>query len=1080
MGSVLRHLQQNTERFPDKLLFEFLDIDGRPRQSYTYAQFIQRTTDIASYLHRRLPMPPGARVLLAYSPGLEMICAFFACARLGLIPVPVCPRPSYARQAAPSRIDYIARDCGAGAVLTDESIVPSGKSMDCSDRTGSGMSAGLSWITSTDARPGAGVDFSEAHSDVLFLQYTSGSTSDPKGVMVTHDNILHNCGAVVDHLPVGVSWLPQYHDMGLIGYYLFFALKGGTTYGFSPTDFIKRPGLWLETISRHRGTASSAPNFAYEYCLRPGKIPSKTIENVDLSSLRFLMTASEPVRADVYRDFLNKFKPCGLNPRSFFAAYGLAENTLAVSNYGRTIRRFDRDALRRHVVKRADPCTDGTDSTPLVSCGRLLGDNEIRIVNVSGSPRQAGAGRIGEIWVRGPSKCRGYWNRPELTATVFRANLPGEDTGDTWLRTGDLGFLSDGELYVCGRSKDLIIVRGLNYYPQDIELLVAKDPAVQKDCVAAFNLDRDGRAELVVVAKVRDPKSLPDARGLQRRVLERLGVAIDVMVFIRGRGFTKTSSGKTARHLVRRQLEAGKLEIVSRLQLVSPIDSQAGHNTGRNHASSTGCNGFEAVLRKFSLSGRESWSFVDAGLDSVRLVELSLDLKTHLTTLGHEHLGEAVDLRVLQKLAIRELNDLLVALAAAAPGAEARFRRIWGDVRREQRLTEREMMRRDSQLGFSPSTLPARTSTTSAASEGVLLTGGTGFFGPFLLASVLKQTSDPVYVLVRANSESEGRQRVLAGLAPLSPTSPELKAWESRVRPVCGDLGQANLGLTVDHWHALADRVHTIFHNGAQVNYLLDYASMRGVNVGGTHELIRFAMSGREAVFNHISTTFVFGWSMKDVLYESDNNADMDLLDFGYSQSKWVSEQLVFAAMRQGLRARVFRPALITPSLDGRGCNLDISIRLLAFMLNHRIGTNAQNQVSFSPADLAADNIVAISQSSDSIGRTYHVTRDTYTNMVEVARTLGKLTKVKLTNFSLADFVPEVIERCKPGDILFPLLEFFVRSAPNITAMEFKRYDNRQYVLARDASRHGKADPPLRDVVLGILRYMRRQGVVSD
>ena len=262
---------------------------------------------------------------------------------------------------------------------------------------------------STDAHPGANNDFAEARSEVLFLQYTSGSTSDPKGVMVTHDNILHNCDAVVDHLPVGVSWLPQYHDMGLIGYYLFFALKGGTTYGFSPMDFIQRPALWLETISRHRGTASSAPNFAYEYCLCPNKIPPETIETLDLSSLRFLMTAAEPVRAEVYRDFLHKFEPCGLNPKSFFSAYGLAENTLAVSNYGRTIQRFDRDALSRHVVKPAKLCANAADTKTLVSCGRPLAADEVKIVNVTDTPHEAEDGRVGEVWIRGPSKCRGYW-----------------------------------------------------------------------------------------------------------------------------------------------------------------------------------------------------------------------------------------------------------------------------------------------------------------------------------------------------------------------------------------------------------------------------------------------------------------------------------------------------------------------------------------------------------------------------------------------------------------------------------------------------------------------------------------------
>jgi len=263
------------------------------------------------------------------------------------------------------------------------------------------------------------------------------------------------------------------------------------------------------------------------------------------------------------------------------------------------------------------------------------------------------------------------------------------------------------------------------------------------------------------------------------------------------------------------------------------------------------------------------------------------------------------------------------------------------------------------------------------------------------------------------------------------------------------------------------------------VNYLLDYQSMRDANVGGTNEIIRLAMSHRAKVLNHISTTFVFGWSVKETLSECDTNAGMEHLDFGYSQSKWVSEQVVRDAMQHGLQARIFRPALLTPSLHGGGCNCDISIRLLTFMINHGIGTTARNQVSFSPADLAADNIVSISRVPGSVGATYHVTRDDYARMSDITAILGTLTGRSFRNYPLDAFVPEVIERCHSGDILFPLLDFLVRSVDNITAMEFKRYDNSQYRNMRDASPFGKADPPLHDVVLGILRFMRKQNLVT-
>jgi thioester reductase-like protein len=1075
-SSILPSFYEWTERSPDKLLFAFLDGEGRTTESYTYAQFLQRTTAIASHIQRTFPMTPGERVLLAYPPGVEMICAFFACVRLGLIPVPVYPPTSHGFQAARDKTEFIARDCQAIAVLTGRSYYWSMKLNQTRNRAATlsfkrDYLSTLKWIISTDADTGARADFSEGHSDVLFLQYTSGSTSEPKGVMVSHDNILANCESVVDHLPVGVSWLPQYHDMGLIGYYIFFALKGGTTYGFSPVDFIQRPALWLETITKYRGTASSAPNFAYEYCLRPEKLPAETLERLDLSSLRFLMTAAEPVRANVYRDFIRKFQPYGLNSKSFFSAYGLAEYTLAVSNYGRTIAGFDRAALCRHQVQPSNG-NAAADTTMLVSCGKPLGATEVRIVDVTGAPREARAREVGEIWIRGGSKCLGYWRRPELSAAHFEAQLPGDPhDSPTWLRSGDLGFVLDDELYICGRLKDMLIVRGHNYYPQDVEALVEEDPNVRKGCVAAFAHEAENRESLVVVAEVKNPRCLPDAGALNRRLLQQLGVGAASFVFIEARTIPKTSSGKIVRHLARERWLEGRLRVVSQ------IDSSLETDPPDGGFSETRPN---AWLHRFGLSGAETHTLSDAGFDSIKLVEFSQAIKEQFESQGDHDLSGAVDLRVLQKIAICELVDLLGQVAASAPHAKLRLRRALADLGREHRAIEAEMMRQDTRLRFDVASLPKATDMIPATEGAVLLTGGTGFLGPFLLASLLQQSADDIYVLVRAKDDEDAMRRLRDGLMSVAAdgtTCPD--GWERRVRPICGDLSAANLGLSDAIWRTLADGVHTIYHNGASVNYLLDYQAMRDANVGGTNEIVRLAMSHRAKVLNHISTTFVFGWSVKETLFECDTNAGMDHLDFGYSQSKWASEQVVRDAMQHGLQARIFRPALLTPSVHGGGYNFDISIRLLAFMINHGIGTTARNQVSFSPADLAADNIVAISRMPGSIGATCHVTRDDYASMSDVTAILGELTGRTFRNYPLDAFVPEVIERCHSGDILFPLLDFLVRSVDNITAMEFKRYDNSQYRKFRDASDCGKADPPLRDVVVGMLRFMRKQDLVK-
>jgi thioester reductase-like protein len=388
------------------------------------------------------------------------------------------------------------------------------------------------------------------------------------------------------------------------------------------------------------------------------------------------------------------------------------------------------------------------------------------------------------------------------------------------------------------------------------------------------------------------------------------------------------------------------------------------------------------------------------------------------------------------------------------------------------------MMSTDRMLVFEP-TSPVLSPKTTILNN-VLLTGGTGFIGPFLVKSLLELTRANIHVLVRASDERQGKQRLRAAMESMGSCPAELmQMFDTRVVPVCGDLGQKELGLTEEVWDFLAHEIDTVFHNGATVNYLLNYDRMRDANVLGTNEVLRLAFEGRSKTFNYVSTTFIFGWAIKRVLYETDFNEKMELLDFGYSQSKWVSEQVVMDARRHGLATRIFRPALVSPSVTGGGNNFDIAVRLVAFMVNHGIGVDALNQVSFVPADITANNIVSISATPGTENKTYHVVRDDYANMLDITDLITKATGRQFEIFSLPDFVPELIRRCRKEDLLFPLLDFLVGSVDNISAMEFKRYDSSCYQAARNASAWGKPDPSLEDTVNGILRFMQRKGIIS-
>jgi thioester reductase-like protein len=1074
MGDVLATIQRRAAEDPGHLLYTFLDAQGQVIETLTREGLLQRVRLIASHLGTVPRAEPGERVLIAYPPGLEMICAFFACAHVGLIPVPVASPTRPSLQSNLHRVAQIAGDCRPVAVLTTtrvSDLVSDYRATSDASAAAKGLLPALPWIATDGLNVPCGRPWTPNHSPILFLQYTSGSTSQPKGVMVSHENVLANASFTVDHPnAIGVSWLPQHHDMGLIGYYINGAIAGASLYGFSPASFIQRPALWLETISRYRATATSAPNFALEHCLRRGHLSPSAYQSLDLSSLKFLMVAAEPVRPDVYREFLHTFAACGLSADAFVVAYGLAENTLAVSSYGRDCLSLNRNALangRTRITKRV---ADVSVARQVMSCGRPLGDNRVVIVDPE-RRRPRAEGEVGEVWVTGASKCLGYWNNPTSTAEVFAATLAeADDTGveGEYLRTGDMGFMHQGELYVCGRRKDMIIIRGQNHYPQDIEAVVEREcPTVRRSGVVAFEAYDDEPA-VVVMAEQASPSAIPDALAIAAAVRNDLGISVDEIVIVPPRSIPKTSSGKIRRFLAKQMLVDEEIHVLQRVSLRRSI-AAAADLLGADVP-------FAALRSRYGLTGEESCSLADAGVDSLDLVVFLHELSEILTAGGAGDLAQRLDLRTVQDRSVADLFGLVRRFGADPASALSQLHLMLSTQDEAGPMTDRELMRADRCLDVPMGSREMAHADGEAKS--IFLTGATGFVGPFLLASLLEQTSARIHVLVRATTGTQGEARLRANLDAVAPRSAAFwRAFDDRVVVLAGNLETPRFGFDRELWARLAGEVDTIYHNGALVNYLLTYARMRTANVVGTQEVLRLAFESRPKVVNHVSTTFIFGWAKKSVLHESDDNAGMERLDFGYSQSKWVAEQLVLDARRHGLASRVFRPALITPSVMGGGINCDITLRLLAFMIKHGIGVDAANQISFLPADVTASNIVAIANRPDTMGQTFHVTRDHYAGMADVLDAITRFTGRRFEVYDLKAFVPEVIRRCTRADPLFPLLDFLIGSIENISSMAFKRYDNANYRRARDASPGGRPEPSFEETVCGILRFLNAAGL---
>ncbi|TRU46939.1 MAG: AMP-dependent synthetase [Microcystis aeruginosa Ma_QC_Ch_20071001_S25] len=531
----------------------------------TYQQLDQKAKALAAQL--QLQMSPGDRALLLYPSGEEFIIAFFACLYAGVIAVPVYPPR---RNQKLSRLQAITKDAQAKLALTTTSLLsaieekfssdPELVTVPCLATNNIPDKQAENW-----QKPNLSLE------DIAFLQYTSGSTGMPKGVMVSHKNLLHNeklIASAFGHTSetIGVGWLPLFHDMGLIGHVLQPIYVGFPSVIMPPEAFIQKPLRWLQAISRYKATSSGGPNFAYELCA--SKIKPQERENLDLSCWDVAFNGAEPVRAATLEKFANTFADYGFKREAFYPCYGMAETTLFVSggikSQSPVIEAVDKLALLENNAVTIN--SQHPNAQLLVGCGHAWLSETIVIVNPE-SLTECRDGEIGEIWVSSDSVAQGYWNRPEQTAETFQAYLADTQVGP-FLRTGDLGFLLAGELFITGRLKDLIIVQGRNHYPQDIESTVQQsNSALRKDYGAAFSIEIAGQERLVVVQEVERSylRKLDYPVVIQQiisSVAEEHQLDVYAVALLKTASIPKTSSGKIQRIACRTAFLAGTLDVI--------------------------------------------------------------------------------------------------------------------------------------------------------------------------------------------------------------------------------------------------------------------------------------------------------------------------------------------------------------------------------------------------------------------------------------------------------------------------------------------------------------------------------------
>ena len=555
---------------PNQTIYNYL-VDGElENQNLTYRQLEQKAKMIAAYLQS--VSSPQDRVLLLYPSGLDYITAFFGCLYAGVIAIPAYPpRPNRSL----NRIQNILQNAKSNLALTNSSTLLSLERQ--LERTPDLHN--LRWITTDTLGSDLAQDWREPHiteNDIAFLQYTSGSTAEPKGVKIAYRNLLHNLEAIhrcFRHSPQskGVIWLPPYHDMGLIGGILQPLYGGFPVTLISPLMFLQSPLRWLRAISRYQATTSGGPNFAYDLCVR--KFKPEQAQGLDLSSWQVAFNGAEPINHETLQKFAQTYAPYGFDKSAFYPCYGMAEATLIISGGSQSAAVVTKTVQGKALEQNKIAIAHVNESHPrtLVSCGSSLVDQKIAIANpetmVSCNP-----GEVGEIWVSGSSIAQGYWEQPEITENTFNAYLQDTNEGP-FLRTGDLGFIEEGELFFTGRLKDMIVIKGRNHYPQDIEKTVEETNSwIRPSGVASFSVDIKGEEKLIVLAEVErrywssqryvgksngssTQEKIIDAKDLiqsiRREISKKHDLQVHTTLLLKPGSLPKTSSGKIQRHACR-------------------------------------------------------------------------------------------------------------------------------------------------------------------------------------------------------------------------------------------------------------------------------------------------------------------------------------------------------------------------------------------------------------------------------------------------------------------------------------------------------------------------------------------------
>ncbi|WP_310604323.1 thioester reductase domain-containing protein [Anaerosporobacter sp.] len=804
--------------------------------------------------------------------------------------------------------------------------------------------------------------FNEAEmEDTVYVQYSSGSTSEPKGVMISYENLMTNLDDISEMFPPSnhrlVSWVPFFHNIGLVAIIFATIYQERHTHLLKTEAFMANPSLWLRAISECRADITVAPDSAYDLCAKI--IDSKLASNFDLSSLKMLANGSEMVNPQTVENFSTKFN---IEKRRFVACYGLAEAVCGVSSASDKFEAYRID-YNEYKADRFQIATSACEKTKeVVSLGKIAKSINLVIVDIKNPSKEVSSkDKIGEVCIRGKAVASGYLGNVEDNKN-FQQKIEGHE--GLYYRTGDMGVIQEGNLFLTGRIKELIIINGHNICSADIQQVIKKNiPILQNEVICVFSLSIE-KKERVVICIESDSANIDYAQissEISKLVSDNFDVSPFEVLFVKKRSLTRTDNGKLRIHSIRRVYKANCLELIysSRKEVCEDIILT---EECADEIEEKVKRIFEHILKIKVLNTNDS--FLELGGNSFDTLELVSQIESEF--------NNSFDVREIL------FNPTVKGIA------EQIRDKIYDD-----NITARKMDLYKECILDDDIILQSEYNSSPGESKIFFLTGSTGFLGAYLIRTLIESVSNKemkLYCHCRAKTKEEGLQRIIKNMKHFECWQ---DSYEKYIYPVLGELSCSHMGIEDEEYNRLINEVDCIYHNGALLNFMFPYEYLRKANVTGTKECLRFACTGKAKYFNYISSFSVYDnpSHFKTIAYEADRLESADGYFLGYSETKWVSEKLVTMAEKRGLRAAIYRPGDITGSVkEGIWDMGDLVSRVLVSCVQMKKIPNIPINIFFTPVDYVSEAIIHISLQKNAYFMAFNIVNTKIVNTDELEK----------------------------------------------------------------------------------------------